>query len=254
MGNVEIPDPHVYVFHHVPKCGGTSMVQALEAWFDLWWDYRPAWAAGPALEDYGRTPLPLDDLPPGALVCGHFEIGGVMLHERYPQVWQDPRYRVFTFVRDPLECRLSLLRFELEHGRYGEADVEERLLGRENFIQRVLHVDPTRMDEDLGRYFFIGLAEESQAGFDHLAARLGKPRLALPRVNRTTPRSLPITPAMVEEFRRRNRVDLALYARCAARWRRARRRGGPVPRRPGRPRAGDGAVTRPLRPTIRPAR
>jgi len=211
-------DEHVYIFHHVPKCGGTSMVQALEGWFDVWWDYRPAWASGAALAQYEQIPLPLDDLAPGTLVCGHFEMGGVKLAERYPQVWRDPRYRVFTFVRDPLQCRLSLLRYELDNGRCGPADVEERLLDRTDFIQRVLQVDPARMDESLDRFFFVGITEDSAAGFDHLARRLGQPPLTLPRANTTEARDLGLSRAALAEFRRRNAVDAALYARCVARW------------------------------------
>jgi hypothetical protein len=215
-------DEHVYVFHHVPKCGGTSMVEALEAWFDVWWDYRPAWATGEEMESYRRIPLPLDDLGPGTLVCGHFEVGGVTLDERYPQVWRDPRYRVFTFVRAPLACRLSLIRYELDHGRCEPADIEERLLDRANFIQRVLQVDPERLDADLDRFFFVGITEDSAAGFAHLAARLGKPPLALPRTNTTRARDLGISAAVAAEFRRRNAVDLALYARCVIRWQRVK--------------------------------
>jgi hypothetical protein len=213
-------DPHVYVFHHLPKCGGTSLVQVFEQWFDVWWDYRPPWATGPALEHYRHSPLPLDDLPAGALVCGHFELGGLFLHERYPQVWRDGRYRVMTVLREPLACRLSLIRYELDHGRYGPADVEARLLDRPNLLQRILGADPQRLEASLARYWFVGIAEESEAVLTALAARLGKPLLPLPRANRSRPRELGLRPAAIAEFRQRNRTDLALYARALLRWRR----------------------------------
>ena len=48
-------DP-IYVFHHVPKCGGTSMVKALSTWFHPVFDYRHGWNTTTA------KPIPLEHL------------------------------------------------------------------------------------------------------------------------------------------------------------------------------------------------
>lgn len=209
---------YVYIFHHIPRCGGTSMREVFRKWFRCKIDYRPPWATGGRLERYRRRPLALEKLKPGTMVCGHFEVDGVYIHQRYPQALEDPRYRIITFLREPLSLRLSLLRYEIEQQRLvGDEPIERLLFDRPNWLCERFPCTADDMDVILDRYYFIGMTEDREAAFDRLADQLGKPRVALPHHNRTRPVEFPINDEMRAQFRQVHHLDYRLYHRCMER-------------------------------------
>lgn len=87
------------------------MLKALANWFILVRDYQMQWN-----KDY--PPITnLEKLTPWHCLCGHFEEDGYRLRQRYPEALSSERYRVFTFIRDPLLVKLSLYRYETEHNQ-----------------------------------------------------------------------------------------------------------------------------------------
>ncbi len=211
-------DEYVYVFHHIPKCGGASITTAMRQWFRLRLDYRPPWAAGQRLDRFRNRPLRLDRINPGTVISSHFEVEGCFLHQRYPEVLTDPRFRLITFVREPLELRLSLLRYELDHRLPGsEGLLEERLLGRRNWLAERFPLTADDMESVLDRYHFIGRMDDLQGSWDALSAWLGKPKILLRHLNRSTSRAFPLSDELTARFRTTHALDEVVYRRCTER-------------------------------------
>jgi len=174
----------VHVFHHIPECGGTSLRKVLEQWFALVEDYRVGWTTG-----YGEK-VNLRRLRSAHCLCGHFELEGCFLHQRYPAVLESPNFRLITFVREPLRLRLSLYRFEKENRPNEAKSLDKRLFGRANYIARRFAGTLEDYEEALGRYDFIGIIEEGQTAVDLLAQVLRRESHQMPLLNTTgRPRS-----------------------------------------------------------------
>ena len=208
-------DSHIYVFHHIPKCGGTSLYYAFKNWFKCKRDYRPPWAEGKSLEKFRSRPINLEKLKSGDMICGHYEVEGIYLSQRYPGLISDPHYRIITFVRHPLSLRLSLLKHEIHHHKItGKESIESLLFDRPNWISERFPLCDSNMKDILDNYFYIGIFEQLQLSFDFLADILHKPKIILRQKNRSKPREFPITEEMKQKFQEVHQMDYRLYKYC----------------------------------------
>ncbi len=175
------PSAPVHVFHHIPKCGGTSVRRVLADWFTVVKDYSGGW------DRDQPDPLNLADLTSIHCLCSHFL---PTLPERYPEISKAERFRVFTFLRDPLQRALSLRRYELAN-RPGAGeddqvlDIEKFLFRSENPMAKLLGATFDTYEAVLDQYIFVGIFEELQESMNRLADLLGKPTAMLPRLNVT---------------------------------------------------------------------
>ena len=199
----------VCVFHHIPKCSGTSVVNVLGRWFLLKEDYR-AFAEGDWRAD---KRMELERLGNRHCLAGHFDTPGVHLRDRYPEVLNDRRYFLFTFVRDPLAVKLSLFRYEKQSGVIPDMTLEEHLLTRDNYIANCLPCGPENLEDVLARYDFIGVTEHMQESFRQLAECLDRKPIAIPRLNaaREASGGIQLAPALIDAFRQRNALDYRIY-------------------------------------------
>jgi len=207
----------VTVFHHIPKCGGTSLLAVLEHWFIVHRDYRQGWA-----QEFG-PPLDLSAMDGRHCLCGHFDGPEARLPVRYPEMSASARFRLFTVVRDPLALVLSLYRWEGRMGVRREDVLDRYLVAHAGFLADALGAGPNNWRKVLDRYFFIGLQERLAESVDHLARCLGKPRVPLPRLNITDPRGRApqirrLSAETIARFRAANRLDEAIYGACARRF------------------------------------
>jgi hypothetical protein len=199
----------ICVFHHIPKCSGTSVVNVLGRWFLLKEDYRAH------VEGNWRASrrIALERLRNRHCLTGHFDYQGIYLRDRYPEILTDRRYFLFTFVREPLQTKLSLFRYEKQSGIIPDMTLDEHLLTRENYIARRLPCGESDVDSVLARYDFVGVTEHIDESLRQLAVRVNRKPVGAPRLNRT--RNLPHedlpSPALIQEFERRNQLDYYIY-------------------------------------------
>jgi hypothetical protein len=211
-------DQPIHIFHHIPKCGGTSVRFLLSRWFQVIEDYRKGWS----MKYPEKTNLAA--MQPHQCLCGHFELDGYHLHQRYPEVFESDRYRIFTFVRDPLQVSLSLFRYRMKNGVSEHKTLESHFLHLPNLIARRFPLTMDNYKTVLDKYFFIGVIEYGQINIDLLAAKLGKPTIPLPWTNKTRQNAEngaeneKIPQELVEQFKRDNALDYLIYDYCIARF------------------------------------
>jgi hypothetical protein len=202
------------VFHHIPKCGGTSVRKALEKWFHIVFDYLPDPDNHPeAAQRYVEQRLDISRLKGRDLLCGHFETKGVYLQDRYPEILQNPnRFRVFTFLRDPLQHRISHY-YHVKSVRNWPTLTLENWLWRKNLIASTLPCTEADYKQVLDRYFFVGITESLQESMDRLALLLHKKPVDVPKSNvmQRDEEQEAITPLMHRRFRADNELDYRIY-------------------------------------------
>ncbi|MEM9622611.1 MAG: hypothetical protein AAF993_13240 [Pseudomonadota bacterium] len=202
-----------YIFHHIPKCGGSSINKVVQLWFEQIRDYRSGFN-----KDYANF-IDIDTLSSDQCLCGHWELDGFYLHQRYPQAYNQDKFRVFSFVRDPLQTRQSLFRFEVKYNRNKGTSYRTHLLSRPNWLAQRFPVTIDNYQEFLNQYFFIGILERGQESLDTLAKMIGKPSVTLPRENVTIAgEEASLSDEFIEEFKEANRLDYAIYDYCLERF------------------------------------
>ncbi|RME58850.1 hypothetical protein D6779_05645 [Candidatus Parcubacteria bacterium] len=213
MVNRKAPAFPIYIFHHIPKCGGASTLRILSHWFIMIGDNRIGWSA--------RYPEPVDLKRLNSAYClyGHFDLDGYHLFERYPEVVGNPDFRLITFLRDPLSVKLSLYRYEREHGRTSMT-LEEHLF--KNYLANIFPVTNENYEEVLDQYFFVGVTESLPECMHYLAGVLNKKCPNIPVLNRTNTDSrqfASLTSEIVKRFRSENSLDYAIYDYACRRMR-----------------------------------
>lgn len=203
---------------HVPKTAGSSFRSILESWFGSRLAYHYPHVGNDCDEVWARA-----SAEGGWCIHGHFhETGRMSVLRHYPGATQ-----MITFVRDPLEVNLSYLHYVRDrfHNRGVRVASDEEL-------ERLLHVDvdewvasgesmlihslPSGMDEGNYRdvldatFLHVGVVEAMEESVSRLARLLGKPAMAMPRVN-VTARTLSPGPGAVARFRERNRLAYLVH-------------------------------------------
>lgn len=199
----------VYVFHHMPKCGGTSLIQILNKWFVVVRDYRKDWSSShPSI-------ININKLRSAHCLVGHWELPGIYLEERYPEVFSNERYNVFTFLRDPLKHSLSLYRYEKENNRTDITNIEEHFKIRPNYMATILNANKNNYREVIDRYIFVGIVEEMEKSIQILSELTGKKYHKLPWINRTKLdskiNSEKLSKSIIDKFKEINNVDYLIY-------------------------------------------
>ena len=212
---------HVYLFNHIPRTGGTTLRTAFRHWFEIKEDYTENWGEAQH-KKWLQNPIDLDKLPTGTLVTGHYAEPGGYLSERYPQVYENPRYRLISWVRDPLALAVSLYEHSIRWGRLGRPrDINEFVLEPYNTIAACLELTEENFESRIDQYFFIGAQDYMQESMDLLARDVDKPIIGIQHftLNRSdaASRMQDLTDDTIEQFRKRNAFDYEIVDLCRQR-------------------------------------
>jgi hypothetical protein len=148
-----------FVFHHVPKCAGTSMVSLFYQVFSIYKDYTSEYTD---FSSYLRYPVETKYLNLSSILIGHWNGNSHYFKQRYPVLWKNPKTFNFCILRDPFEVRKSLFRYErqiLESRNEKSPTFEEHLKLRSNLLSEWMGFvgkDPVYF---LSGYSFIGFVE-----------------------------------------------------------------------------------------------
>ena len=193
----------------MPKCGGTSLIQILNRWFIVVRDYRKDWSSKHS------SSINIRKLRSIHCLSGHWELPGIYLGERYPEVFSNARYKVFTFLRDPLKHSLSLYRYEMENDQTDIKDIEEHFKIRPNYIATILNANEENYKQILDRYFFIGIVEDMDKSITILSRLIEKKYYKIPWINRTDLSSGTnydtLSRSTIDLFKEINKVDYLIY-------------------------------------------
>lgn len=204
----------VYVFHHIPKCGGTSINYAFEHWFKVIYDYRDNFLF--------RERFDISGFKKNYLLASHFDEEGNRIFQRYPELFDQKRYRIITFVRDPIEMNISLYYYWKRKGWlsvHGFSDTishEEFLLKVDkNLMAFLFGCNNDNIEDVLSKYFFIGITELFQESFDKLSYIINKPIIKLSVLNKSDRFEIKdIDPSVISLLRNQLQLDYKIYSYC----------------------------------------
>ncbi|HMQ70191.1 MAG TPA: hypothetical protein PKA90_14495 [Ignavibacteria bacterium] len=207
-----------YIYHHLMKCGGTSVTMALQNWFKLELDHIDVESHRIELNHYLKYKLNLENINSDSCIISHFHFDGTYLHQRYPEVLNpDSRFRIFTFVREPLAIRASLYYYERKRGGFKNLTLKSYINSSgTNFLARLFPCDESDYKEVLDRYFFIGITEKMQESIDKLGKLVNGKKIIVPVAN-TSQKDKQLEELgqeFIDDFRKKNKLGYLIYDYC----------------------------------------
>lgn len=202
----------VYIYQHVPKCGGTSFRTACRSFFTEVHEVPPKKDDPEAWEAFRRNKVDFATLGPDTIITGHLIHDGVRPRERYAQEIAGADVKILTVLREPLSRMVSGYAYATQLGKNLPVTLDQRLRKAKNPMSRYLGFDGTDAGTFLKSFFLVGLTEHLQATVDLLAKSIGKESVEVPRVNVSKDRAkLEVSPETAAVFRANNARDYELY-------------------------------------------
>jgi hypothetical protein len=210
----------IYLYHHLPKCGGNSFIRTCALWFPPKREMIGSYPDRERIEEYAKTRFDYKDLPPNCFVHGHLLSKGVRPFERYGDYIEAGKFRVVTIFRNPLERTVSAWFHRQKKGKEFEGTFEDWLTRIRNQYSKYLGVTGDNWRERLDAYFLVGTTESLQLTIDLMAAKTGQTRLEVPHLNQSPRSEYDLTEERVQQFEADNALDYEIYRYAEERLRR----------------------------------
>jgi len=197
-------NPQKYVFHHLHKCGGTSLKKSLEDFFILKKDYGVN----------GEPSLNFNRLKPYDLLVGHFEKEYSKLFKRYPSV-EDDKVFLFTMVREPLKLKVSLYYYWMGLGWIENISLLDFLEEKPNYLSMLLYCDETNWKKMLFKYSFIGTLEDYSTSLEVLSILINR-KFKIYDIENKSKKDIQYTSLFdnglfINDFKNKNQLDYKIY-------------------------------------------
>ncbi len=177
-------------------------------------DYAPPFSSD-EFEKYEQNKYNIFKLKPFQCIVSHFESTHT-INKRYPEIFNNLKFRLFSFIRDPLQTAISLYNYrKLKYPDNKEFDItiEEHLGKTTNYLASNLCCDEDNYKEVLGQYFFIGILEYAQISLDILAEKIKRPKIRFPHhnISKRNDEENNVFLDVKEEFYLNNKLDYEIY-------------------------------------------
>lgn len=205
------PTHEVYIYQHVPKCGGRSFIKACRKHLNKVADSPPSYSTKEQRAEFVKTKKDLSELPARTLVHGHLVHEGMWPSQRYADELKTGRYGLITVIRNPLERAISAYFHRRKKGKEWHGTLQEWLGSRKNNICSFLGVE---MQGDVpvnDPFLMIGLTERLQESLDVFANLAAFPTETIERVNTSTRDPYELSKKELDAYRTVNAMDYALY-------------------------------------------
>ncbi|HEY8900489.1 MAG TPA: sulfotransferase domain-containing protein [Chthoniobacterales bacterium] len=205
-------EPDIFIYQHLPKCGGRSFIHQCKEWFHTAHENPGSYPSKEQVAAFAESKLDFDALPRPCLVHGHLIQAGIRPCERYAAEIAAGKCRVVTIVRDPLERRISAYFHRARKGRPWPDSLEHWMAHTRNNLASYLGVTAETWRARLDDFFLVGTTEELQLTINLMAAKTGHPPVPAPPHLNPSPRSeYEIAPAAIEKFRVENALDYDIH-------------------------------------------
>lgn len=213
----------IFIYNHIPKCGGTSFNVILNDFFSVIYDYPPHELEFNCNTDFlenlkqheEKIPHYLE-LKPFQAMSGHYFYNEIFLSNRFKGIYECPRVKLISFLRDPLTHRVSLYAFGIKkgHSYVKGLELEDYILKENNYYSRLFECDINNYKERLEKYFFIGVMEYYNNSIDLLSRKLQmNVNRSIPNINRSNSEKYYgiLSEEIKQEFKKSNRLDYLIY-------------------------------------------
>ena len=173
-------------------------------------------------KEYIINPLKLEKLTKNDCLVGHYNMAGIQLWERYPEL-DRYHHRKFSILREPLETAMSGVKFGIKRGWADvnmSKEVKERLLlRRSRFFSSTLGIlDEYHAKEVLEKYWFIAPLDKIDLAAKLIGLELGKKPKPVDTLNTTTPQDNFFDEELKEKFKASATLDIFIYNLCVLRF------------------------------------
>ena len=203
-----------YIFHHIPKTAGVSLIAVLSKWLNVVLDYHVATDAV-SLSEYASKRVDLSILRKTDVLCGHYNIAGHYLDVRYPDV-ESYQPRKIIYFRDPLATAFSGVRFGIKRGWWSESDAPKMFMQRIGYFSDMLQVSNDTYQQVLDKYWFVGITESMESSIAVMRRMVEAhgdvwEHLPSENLNSTSEIKVSIPSFLVDEFLEKNALDQLIY-------------------------------------------
>lgn len=219
----EIPKDPIFIFNHIPKCGGSSLKKVLEKKFRFYPEYPPHefhFKDPEILEskilEFKNNRINHHRIKPWQLISGHYQNEGYKITQRFPDLYTNPRIQLITFLRDPLLHRLSMYVYSKKKDLafVRNLEIKDYVFKEINFYGKALDCNIVNYKEVMDNYFFIGITEQYKESLSQMKNLLNLVTDSNPpHVNITNSISNInlFTEEDISQFKSLNQLDYCIY-------------------------------------------